>query len=299
MKIGFIGLGRMGGHMARNVLKSGAHEMRVSDTNSDAMDALVADGATAAVSPMDASAGADIVFTSLPGPADVLEVTLGEGGILAGLPDGATYVDLSTVSPETLQRVSQAASGRGIGVLDCPVSGGVAGAEAATLCLMAGGDSAVFENVRPVLNLIGDPKKVILCGDIGAGSVCKLMNNLVGLSTSILLAEAFSTGLAAGVDARTLYQVIMGSTGASVCLSQWENSILAGDFEPGFALALAAKDIRLATDLGRMHGIPMEVSNLSDQKFTEAMASGLGEEVASSVARLQEKRTGIQLRFTA
>ena len=297
MKIGFIGIGNIGSHMARNVLASGEHEMRVFDISRDAMATLVDDGATAAASPRDAAVGADIVFTSLPGPADVLEVALGEAGILDALEPGSVYVDLSTVSPQTLQTVAEAASARSVQVLDCPVSGGVIGAEAATLCLMAGGDRETFDRIKPVLDLIGEPEKVLHCGDVGAGSVCKLVNNLVGLSTGVLLAEAFSMGLAAKVDPGILYRVLMGSTGASGTLAQWDESVLAGNFEPGFALTLGAKDVRLATDLARSLGIPMEMANLADQKYTEALNAGLGPEASAAVVKLQERRTDINIRY--
>jgi 3-hydroxyisobutyrate dehydrogenase len=299
MKIGFIGLGHMGGHMARNVLSSGEHEMRVFDLSPDAIEALVdgSDGrAIAAAGPREAATGADIVFTSLPGPADVLEVALGEAGVLDGLEAGSVYVDLSTVSPQTLQSVADAATGRGVQVLDCPVSGGVGGAEAGTLCLMAGGDRETFDRIKPVLDLIGEPEKVLHCGDVGTGSVCKLVNNLIGLSTGVVLGEAFSMGLAAKVDPGLLFQVVMGSSGASSALAGWDKSVLAGNFEPGFALALAAKDVRLATDLARSLRIPMEMANLADQKYTEALRAGLGPEVSVAVVKLQEQRTGAEIR---
>ncbi len=296
MKIGFIGLGRMGGHMARNVQLSGEHEMRVFDLSRDAMEALVEDGAFAAASPREAATGADIVFTSLPGPSDVLEVALGEAGVLDSLEPGSVYVDLSTVSPQTLQTVAESAA-RGVQVLDCPVSGGVAGAEAGNLCLMAGGDRETFDRIKPVLDLIGEPEKVLHCGDVGAGSVCKLVNNLVGLSTGVVLGEAFTMGLAAKVDPGILYQVVMGSSGASAALAQWDKSVLAGNFEPGFALSLGAKDVRLATDLARSLGIPMEMANLADQKYTEALRAGLGPEASAAVVKLQERRTGVEIRY--
>ncbi len=297
MKIGFIGLGHMGGYMARNVLASGDHELRVFDLSQDAIAALVDDGATAAASPRDAAIGADIVFTSLPGPADVLEVALGEAGVLDALEPGAVFVDLSTVSPQTLQAVAEAAVGRGVQVFDCPVSGGVGGAEAGTLCLMAGGDLETFTRIKPVLDLIGEPDKVLHCGDIGAGSVCKLVNNLIGMSTAVVLGEAFTMGLAAKVDPRILYQVVMGSSGASASLAQWDEGVLAGNFEPGFARALGATDVRLATDLARSLGIPMEMANLADQKYTEALGLELGQEASAAVVKLQERRTGIEIRY--
>ena len=298
MRIGFIGLGRIGLPMAKHVLEGG-HEMRVFDLHREAAQPLLDAGATWADSPRDAASGAEVVFTSLPGPPDVLEAALGESGVLQGMASGGVYADLSTISPETIERIAHAAQASGIDVLDCPVSGGVQGAEEGTLCLMAGGDAEAFARVRPVLELIGDPEKVIHCGPLGSGSVCKIVNNLIGLSTGVMLSEAFTLGMRAGVDAQTLFEVVSRSTGNSTSLQGWPDTVLARDFEPGFRLALGAKDVRLATDLGRQLGVPMELSNLVDQQYTDALRRGLGPLSSAAVVTLQEERAGVEIREAA
>ncbi|MFW6195072.1 MAG: NAD(P)-dependent oxidoreductase [Chloroflexota bacterium] len=296
MKIGFIGAGNMGRHMARNVL-SGSHEMKVFDISREATRPLEEAGATRAGSPAEAASGAEIVFTSLPMPADVLEVAAGEGGAFSGMSTGAVLVDLSTVDPGTAQRLAEAGRGHGVHVVDSPVSGGTGGAEKGTLCLMVGGDKNVFEHVRPVLELIGQPDRVIHCGEIGSGSVCKLANNMVGLSTNVLLAEAFGMAAQYGVEARTLYEVMSNSSGNSATLTNWSNSILRGDFSPGFMLDLAVKDIGLATELGRSQGLPMEAANTAQQRFLEAKRRGWGRDATPVLGRLQEERVGKEFRF--
>lgn len=295
MHIGFIGLGRIGLPMAQHVL-DGGHEMRVFDLRREAAEPLIDAGAAWADSPREAAVGAEIVFTSLPGPPEVLEAALGETGVFQGMAPGGVYADLSTISPEAIEQVARAAQTAGVEVLDCPVSGGVEGAKEGTLCLMAGGNAEAFARVRPVLELIGDPDKVIHCGPLGSGSVCKIVNNLIGLSTSVVLSEAFTLGMRAGVDARILFEVISRSTGNSNALQGLPDTVFVRDFEPGFRLALGAKDVRLATDLGRRLGVPLELSNLVDQQYTDAMRRGLGPLSSAAVVILQEERAGVEIR---
>jgi 3-hydroxyisobutyrate dehydrogenase len=296
MKIGFIGLGNMGRHMARHVLEGG-HDLTVFDLSRDAGRPLEEAGATWANSPAEAARGADIVFTSLPLPANVLEVATGEGGVLSAISPGAVFVDLSTIDPDTAKTLDAAVRAAGAHALDSPVSGGTVGAERGDLCLMVGGDRDVFERVTSVLNLIGDSEKLVYCGGIGTGSICKLANNLVGLSTGVIISEAFGMAMKAGVDARTLYDVITASSGDSAALRGWGTSILKGNFEPGFMVDLAAKDVGLATQLGRSLGLPMEAANIAQQRFIEAQRRGWGRDATPAIARIQEERAGVEFRF--
>ena len=178
MKVGFIGVGFMGRHMARNIV-AGGFEMTVFDIRKEAADELLSMGATWADSPAAVAEASDVVFTSLPRPQDVEEVALGEGGILSGAGAGTVYFDLSTTDPDTIYRISAAGESAGVTVLDAPVSGGVAGAEAGTLCVMVGGDEDAYTRCKPVLDKIGD--KVMRCGDLGSGAICKIVNNLIGV----------------------------------------------------------------------------------------------------------------------
>lgn len=292
MKVGFVGVGFMGRHMARNIL-NGGHEMRVFDARREAADELIALGATWANSPREAADGCDVVFTSLPTPQVVEEVASGEGGVLSGMSAGSAYFDLSTTDPATMQRIAARGASAGVHVLDAPVSGGTAGAEAATLCVMVGGDRAAYDRFKPVLDLIGD--KAMRCGGLGSGAVCKIVNNLIGLSVGALLSEAFSVGVKWGVDAQTLYEAVSASTGATNSMRGFPTGLFAREFEPGFALDLAAKDVGLATQLGRDLRVPMEMSNVAQQRYIEGQNRGYGRMSAGAVALVQEERAGVRI----
>lgn len=292
MKVGFVGVGFMGRHMARNIL-NGGHEMRVFDARREAADELIALGATWANSPREAADGCDAVFTSLPTPQVVEEVASGEGGVLSGMSAGGAYFDLSTTDPATMQRIAARGASAGVHVLDAPVSGGTAGAEAATLCVMVGGDRAAYDRFKPVLDLIGD--KAMHCGGLGSGAVCKIVNNLIGLSVGALLSEAFSVGVKWGVDAQTLYEAVSASTGATNSMRGFPTGLFAREFEPGFALDLAAKDVGLATQLGRDLRVPMEMSNVAQQRYIEGQNRGYGRMSAGAVALVQEERAGVRI----
>jgi 3-hydroxyisobutyrate dehydrogenase len=295
MKIGFIGTGNMGNPMATNLIRAG-HQLAVHDLRREATTNLVELGATWADTPRDAVSGNELVFTSLPVPRDVEAVVLGEKGILEGAARGLIYADLSTNSPTVVRRLHQTCAQKGVVMLDTPVSGGVYGAAAGTLAVMVGGDERVFRRIKPALDAIG--RHVVYCGPIGNGSVCKICNNLLSMGTGVLLAEALTLGVKAGVDLAVLADVIANSSGSCRRLTEKHPRFLfKGNFEPGFATALAAKDVRLATDLGREYGIPMELSNLIDQRHVEAMHRGWGAEDSDAVARIQEEKAGVQLRL--
>ena len=191
MNIGFIGIGRMGRFMARNLAKGG-HNLTVFDTQKEAAEELLSQvalnpdsigGASWADSPGAVAAASQVVFTALPRPQDVEAVALGDCGILDGAAPGSAYFDLSTTDPETIQRIAAAAKPKGVHVLDAPVSGGVSGAEHATLCIMVGGDQSIYTSYKPVLDLIGE--KVMYCGEQGMGAVCKIVNNLINLGNYV------------------------------------------------------------------------------------------------------------------
>ena len=295
MNLGFIGLGNMGNPMAANLIKAG-HKVTVHDLRREAATNLLEMGADWADAPRDTVPGNEVVFTSLPGPKEVDAVVLGEGGVLEGAREGSIYVDLSTNSPNAIRRVHQICAEKGVAVMDAPVSGGVTGAAAGSLALMVGGDEAVFNRIRPALEAMGS--HVVHCGAIGAGMIVKLCNNLVSMGNGVLLAEALTMGVKAGVDLAVLADVMSNSSGASYRLTNsFCNSLFKGNTEPGFATALAAKDVRLATDLGRELGVPMDLSNLVDQRHVEALFRGWGALDSIAVAYLQEEKAGVQLRI--
>ena len=295
MRLGFIGTGNMGNPMAANLIRAG-HQLTVHDLRREAATNLLEMGAEWVDSPKDAVPGNEVVFTSLPVPRDVEVVLLGEGGILEGAGEGSIYVDLSTNSPTVIRRLHEVCAAKGISVLDAPVSGGTYGAAAGTLAVMVGGEERVFNQVKPALDAIGS--HVVYCGDIGSGSVCKICNNLLSMGIGVLLSEALTMGVKAGVDLAVLADVIANSSGSCRRLTEkFPRFLFQGNFEPGFATALAAKDVRLATDLGREYGIPMDLANLVDQRHVEAMFRGWGAEDSDAVARIQEEKAGVQLRL--
>jgi 3-hydroxyisobutyrate dehydrogenase len=295
MKVGFVGLGNMGNPMATNLVKAG-HELTVHDLRREAATNLLEMGANWADSPREVVPGNDVVFTSLPVPRDVDAVVLGENGIMEGATPNTVYMDLSTNSPTAIRRIHDVCAERGVPVLDAPVSGGVYGAAAGTLAVMVGGDQAIFDRMKPTLDAIGS--HVVYCGPIGNGMVCKICNNLLSMGIGVLMTEALTLGVKAGVDLAILADVIANSSGGNRRLvEKFPRFLFQGNFEPGFATALAAKDVRLATDLGREYGIPMELSNLVDQRHVEAMFRGWGPEDSDAVSKIQEEKAGVQLRL--
>jgi 3-hydroxyisobutyrate dehydrogenase len=295
MKVGFVGLGNMGNPMASNLIKAG-HQLTVHDLRRESATNLLEMGANWVDAPKDVVPGNEVVFTSLPVPRDVEAVVLGENGVMEGATQGTVYMDLSTNSPTAIRRIHDICAERGVTVLDAPVSGGVYGAAAATLAVMVGGDQAVYDRMKSTLDAIGS--HVVYCGPIGNGMVCKICNNLLSMGIGVLMTEALTLGVKAGVDLATLADVIANSSGGNRRLTEkFPRYLFKGNFEPGFATALAAKDVRLATDLGREYGIPMELSNLVDQRHVEAMFRGWGPEDSDAVSKIQEEKAGVQLRL--
>lgn len=295
MKVGFIGLGNMGNPMAANLVKAG-HQLRVHDLRREAATNLLEMGAEWADTPAECVPGNDLVLTSLPVPRDVEAVVLGEQGILEEAKAGDVYMDLSTNSPTMIRRIHDACAEKGLQVLDAPVSGGVYGAAAATLAVMVGGDAAIFNRMKPTLDAIGS--HVVYCGPIGNGMVCKICNNMLSMGIGVLVTEALTLGVKAGVDLAVLADVIANSSGGNKrIVEKFPRYLFKGNFEPGFATALAAKDVRLGTDLGREYGVPLDLANLIDQKHVEALGRGWGPEDSDAVSKLQEEKAGVQLRL--
>tara|TARA_Y100000588_G_scaffold126107_1_gene138147 strand:- start:705 stop:1598 length:894 start_codon:yes stop_codon:yes gene_type:complete len=293
MKVGFIGVGFMGKHMARHIIEGG-HELTIYDISETAAKDLVDLGAKWANSPSIVATDSEVIFTSLPTPQDVEQVVIGEGGLLDGAVEGTTFFDLSTTDPETITRISESTSQKGVTLLDAPVSGGTTGAEEGTLCVMVGGDKSKYDKYKSVLDLIGT--QVVYCGNLGAGAVCKIVNNLIGMTLGVVLSEAFSLGVKAGVDPMTLYNAVSMSSGETRQMHTFPTGLFEGNFEPGFKLDLGSKDVGLATNLGRSLRVPMEVSNLVHQKYVEAQNKGWGGQSTTAIAKLQEERAGVEIR---
>jgi len=298
MNLGFIGLGRMGGNMARHLGVAG-HDVAVFDLAPAAIERLAGKpGIRAARSVAELAAGAEVVFTSLPGPPEVESIVTGEGGLLESMKPGSVYVDLSSNAPSLVRELHSTLAEKGIAMVDAPVSGGEEGAIAGNLSVMVGGEKEIFERVKPLLVAFGAPEKLFHCGDIGTGSVTKLCNNITGFSIGVILSESLTLGVKAGVDLQTLASVIGVSSGSSNRLvRKFPQYLFKGNFTPGFMVQLAAKDARLALQLAEEVGVPMAAASYTKSQLDEAMNRGWAEHDSDSVARLQEERAGVQLRL--
>jgi len=295
MKIGFIGIGNMGTPMSTNLLEAG-HELMVYDIRGEAMEEPVRLGAKAARSPKEVAQASDVVMTSLPTQKALEEVVLQKDGVLDGAKRGCVLIDTSTVSPSTIKKIASIAKERGVEVLDAPVSGGVAGARAATLTVMVGGDKGVFERCLEIFHVIG--KNINHVGDVGSGNAVKLVNNLMSLVNLTALSEGMVLGMKAGVDPETLHRVISVSTGSSYALEvKLPNLISKGRFEAGFAIDLACKDLGLAIDLGREMGVPLFVTNVAQQVYELARARGMGRLDHTAIIKLLEEAAQVEVRY--
>jgi 3-hydroxyisobutyrate dehydrogenase len=293
--LAFIGLGAMGRPMATSLQRAG-HALRVYDLRVEAAATLVAGGAVLAKSPADAATGAEVVFTSLPGPADVEAMAKTLSGVM---PKGSTWFDLTTNSPEVVRRLHADLGTRGIHLLDAPVSGGPKGAETRKLALWVGGDAAVYQRHEALLKAIGD--EALYVGPIGAGTVAKLAHNCASFAIQTALAEAFTLGVKAGVEPLALFKAIrQGATGRRRPFDRMAEQYLPGTFDPpAFALKLAHKDLKLAMEMGRAHGVPMRMSELVLKEFEEATARGWADRDARVSMVLQEERAGVAPRVDA
>jgi 3-hydroxyisobutyrate dehydrogenase-like beta-hydroxyacid dehydrogenase len=296
MKVGFIGLGTMGRHMAANLQKAG-HELVVHDVRREAGEAHVNAGARWADSPRAVAEASDVVFTSLPEPKDVEAVALDEKtGLLAGLTAGKAFFDLSTNSPTVVRKLHAVFKARGIHMFDAPVSGGPRGAESRRLALWVGGDEEAFRKFKPVVDAIGDQAYYV--GPIGAGSVAKLVHNCAGYIMQTALAEVFTMGVKAGVDPLTIWKAVrQGAGGRRRTFDGLADQFLPGTFDPpSFALRLAHKDVSLAVALGREHKVPMKLANITLEEMTEALNRGWGERDSRVAMLLQEERAAVEIK---
>ena len=294
MKIGFIGVGNMGGPMCRNIVRNTNHDVTVFDLNPDAVAACTAIGAAAGASTKSVAAACDVIFTSLPMPKHVEEVALGPDGIAANARPGAVHIDLSTNSPATARRVHAGMAAKGIGMLEAPVSGGVPRATDGTIVIMVGGDPALFEANLPVLKSFS--KEVIHVGPVGMGSVAKLCNNMLAFCNAAAASEALLLGAAAGIDVHKLYDVISNASGNSDAFRALGPKAFARNFKPGFALDLAHKDLRLALEMADEVGMPGMIAPQVMTLMRMARAHGMGADDSSSVLRVYEQALGREVK---
>jgi len=297
LKIGWIGVGRMGRFMAGHLLDAG-HEVTLHDIRRTLAAPLLKRGATWAATPAEASRGKEHVFLSLPTPEAAREVVLGEQGVIEGAARGAVVIETSTSSHDMVLELGRALHTEGIRFMDSPVSGGERGAETRDLCMMAGGDKATYDEVKPILDLMGD--KVMYCGPLGHGTVCKLCHQLFGSAMAQAAYEVLTVGVKAGVKLETLLEAISKSAvGKRPPLSGWREGGLSDSCEMrpySVPLSIMVKDVTLARQLGRKFQVPMDVSDIVEQRYLEAARRGWTDLDSGVTRRLQEERAGVKLR---
>ena len=294
--IGFIGLGNMGGGMSLNIQKAG-YPMVVYDLREEVTRPLLDGGARLANSPSEVAGLSDVTFTSLPGPKEVEAVATGAEGILEGIRPGSVYVDLSSSRPTLIREMEPIFRQKGVHVLDAPVSGGKSGAASGNLAVMVGGEREVYEKIKPILDSFGD--KVFYAGEVGAGSICKLVHNMIGHSVRQAIAEGLTLGVKAGVEPEAVWECMRrGSLGRMRVLHEGlVRTMFRGEYEPAsFALNLAYKDISLATELAREYDVPMPMTTLAEQIALQAMNRGWAEKDSSVTVVLQEEQSNVEVR---
>lgn len=298
MQIGFIGIGAMGRPMTLNLLKA-EHHVTIFARHPDKPEVqeVVGAGAKLAPSPRAVAMASDIVITILPNSPQVEEVVSGPQGVLEGARRGLIVVDMSTIAPATSRKLAQAASAAGAHFLDAPVSGGTQGAVNGTLTIIVGGEREVFEQARPVLEVMGKKENIFHVGPSGAGEVVKIVNQVLVGAIAAATAEALTMGVKAGVDVETMTKIIGVSTGASWQLSnQFPLRAFNGTFQPGFMTDLLHKDLGLALELAADNTLPVPMTALARQLYEMTRAEGYGRNDYTAVLKVFEQLAGVEVR---
>jgi 3-hydroxyisobutyrate dehydrogenase len=294
--VGFIGLGHMGSALAQRMLL-GDYPLVVFDISQQATEEFRDAGAHVAANPAEVAQLSDVVFSSLPGPREVEQVSLGPGGLVEGIRAGSVYVDFSTARPAFIRNLAARFAEQGAYVLDAPLSGGRVRALEGHQEVMVGGDPQVFERIRPILATFAD--QILYIGDVGAGTICKLVHNMVQRGMALVIAEGMTLGAKAGVDARTVWESVRrGLAGRVSTLHEtMPQSVFTGDYDDAtYTLALAYKDIALAIELAREIGVPLPLCTLAEQTSMQGMNRGWGEKSPAILFQLQEEAADVDLR---
>jgi 3-hydroxyisobutyrate dehydrogenase-like beta-hydroxyacid dehydrogenase len=291
-RIGFIGLGQMGGGVALNLRRAG-YEVCVYDQRSAAADEHVNAGCVLGADVSDVAKRSDVVFTSLPDPRAVQAVANGERGLRASMRPGSAWFDLSTNAPSVIRQLHDEFSKQDIAVLDAPVSGGPKGARSGHLTVWVSGDASVYERCRPVLDAISDNHRLL--GDVGIASIVKLVHNTAGYAINVVMAEIFTAGVAAGADPVQLWSALRdGGLGRIRTFDGLAQHFLPQSFDPpAFALQLAHKDVGLLAELGRENSVPLRVVSATLEEMTEALNRGWGQRDSRVAMMLQVDRSGV------
>ena len=293
MKIGFIGLGIMGKPMANNLIKAG-HELVVLDQNAGVMAEFTAGGAETLPTPADIAGAVDVVITMVPDSPQVRQIALGEGGLIEGAREGLVFIDMSSINPIASREIEHALATQGVRMLDAPVSGGEPKAIDGTLAVMVGGDRALFEAMKPVLEPMAG--SVTYVGPIGAGNIAKVANQVVVALNIAAVAEAFTLAQKAGVDPAMVYEAIRGGLAGSTVMDAKGPMMLDGDVKPGFRIALHIKDLKNALETAHEVDVPLPLTAAVREMMTALVVDDLGGADHSALVRYYEKLAGTQVR---
>ena len=292
MNIGFIGLGIMGRPMAKNLLKAG-YALTVYDKFAP-LDDLVALGAKAAKSNKDVAANSEVIITMLPNSPQVREAVLGADGVLDGAKSGTILIDMSSIAPAAAQEICAAAKAKGVVMIDAPVSGGEPKAIDGSLAIMVGGDAKAFETVKPILEKLGS--SAVRVGDIGAGNVTKLANQIIVALNIAAVSEAFVLATKAGVDPQAVFNAIKGGLAGSTVMNAKVPMILDGNFKPGFRIELHIKDLQNALDTAHALNAPVPLTANVMETLQALKCDEMGANDHSAIVRYYEKLAQVEVR---
>ena len=295
MNVGFIGLGAMGLPMAKRVLSAGHTMYTTFHRRREPADELRAMGATILATPADVAMASDVVITILPADAELKEVVFGATGILGGMTGGKAFIEMTSGTALAMQQVAAAVVEKGGSVLDAPVSGGTPAAEQGTLTIMVGGDGALLERFRPLLQAMGT--RILHVGKVGQGKIIKIVNQMMAAIHLLAIGEAFALGIKNGADPDVLYEVIKSSSGYSKMMDlRLPGFLLEGSFEPGFKLDLMKKDVNLALESARASDTPLLLTSEVAQVLAAASRAGKGSKDFSAAAQFLGDLAGVDLR---
>ena len=292
-RLGFVGLGNLGRHLAASLLDAG-YPLTVNDRDEAVAQPLVEAGAIWAASPKEVAAASDTVFTCLPSPKVVADVLCGESGLLAGFAPGATWIDSSTNDRHELERLATLAAARGVSTLEAPVTGGVHLAASGQITVLVGGDEDVFIDHLPAFEAIGG--KVFYIGPLGSASVIKVITNMLAFIHLVAAGEALMLAKRGGLDLAQSFEVIKASSGTSFVHETESQVILNGSYDIGFTIDLACKDLGFAQELGEEFGVPLELASLVQDAFLRAREEYGGSAWSPMVVKLLEDAVGTELR---
>ncbi|HTY76813.1 MAG TPA: NAD(P)-dependent oxidoreductase [Candidatus Bathyarchaeia archaeon] len=292
-RIGILGMGTMGGPMARRLVETGFTVTGYEPNETRAAKAK-ADGVTLASSPAHVAEGSDMILSSLPDVATVRRAYEAADGAIAGARPGMIFIDVSTTDPESWREVAKAAKPKGVECLDAPVSGGPADAGSGKLIFLIGGEDAVLERCRPLLGALGH--EIHHIGPLGSGQIIKIVNNVMSVGNVAVAAEAMVLGVRAGLDPQRLYDILSTSGGRSHHFIKRFPNVLAGDFTPYFGINLSRKDVAIGLSMAASLGLPMPVTSAVRQTYDTAHAEGFGSLDMAGVISLYEKWAGVEVR---